>query len=61
MNESEKRVSFHWKGNPMMQPRDVFTFVHLNGTSEICTIETIELTHDGGGTSANITYRVGVV
>lgn len=61
MNESEKRGSFHWKGNPMMQPRDVFTFAHLDGTSEICTIETIELTHDGGGTSANITYRVGVV
>lgn len=61
LNESAKRGSFHWKGNPKMQPRDVFTFQHLDGTTEICTIESIELVHEGGGTSADITYRVGVV
>lgn len=61
LNESEKRGSFHWKGNPKMQPRDVFTFEHLDGSAEVCTIETIEITHAGGGTSAEISYRVGVV
>ena len=61
LNMSEKRGSFRWKGNPKMQPRDVFNFVHLDGTTEVCTLETIELTHDGGGTYADISYRVGVV
>lgn len=61
LNMSEKRGSFRWKGHPKMQPRDVFTFEHLDGTSEVCTIETIELTHEGGGTYADISYRVGVV
>ena len=53
--------SFTWKGDPRMQPRDVFTFHRLNGVNEICTLETITLTHEGGGTSAAITYRLGVV
>ena len=61
LNMSEKRGSFRWKGNPKMQPRDVFNFVHLDGTTEVCTLETIELTHDGGGTYADISYRVGVI
>lgn len=53
--------SFVWKGNPRMQPRDVFTFRRLDGTDEICTIESITLTHSGGGTTAQITYRKGYV
>lgn len=51
--------SFKWKGDPRMQPRDVFTFHRLDGTTEDCTIESICLRHDGG-TVADITYRKGV-
>lgn len=74
--------SFTWKGDPRMQPRDVFTFYNLEygllnengetltdengeplyggGSSIDCTIETITLTHSGGGLSAEITYREGI-
>lgn len=52
--------SFTWKGNPKMQPRDVFTFQRLDGTSETCTIESIVMVHEGGGTTAVITYRKGI-
>lgn len=53
--------SFTWKGDPRMQPRDVFTFVKLDGTEIDCTIEQIDLEHVGGGTTAKITYREGIV
>lgn len=52
--------SFTWKGDPRMQPRDVFTFHRLDGTDEVCTLENITITHEKGGTSAEITYRKGV-
>jgi len=52
--------SFTWKGDPRMQPRDVFTFHRLDGTDEECTLENITITHEKGGTSAEITYRKGV-
>ena len=52
--------SFTWKGDPRMQPRDVFTFHRLDGTDEVCTLENITITHEKGGTSAEITYRRGV-
>lgn len=58
---STKGGSFKWKGNPQMQPRDVFRFHRLNGETILCTIEAIELTHEGGGTYADISYREGVV
>ena len=51
---------FTWKGDPRMQPRDVFNFVRLDGTTETCTIETITLKHSEGGTVAEIEYRQGV-
>ena len=60
-NRSTKGGSFKWKGNPHMQPRDVFRFHRLNGETILCTIEAIELTHEGGGTYADISYREGVV
>lgn len=60
-NISNVSGSFTWKGHPKMQPRDVFAFHRLDGTTETCTIETIELKHDGGGTQAAITYRLGVI
>jgi len=53
--------SFTWKGDPRMQPRDVVNFHRLDGTVEKITIETITLKHEGGGTTAEITYRKGVV
>ena len=52
--------SFVWKGDPRMQPRDVFTFHRLDGTTETCTIESIILKHEEGGTIAEISYRLGV-
>ena len=51
---------FLWKGDPRMQPRDVFGFHRLDGTEELCTIESITLKHEGGGTTAEIAYRLGV-
>lgn len=61
MNRSNETGSFTWKGDPRMQPRDVFTFVYRDGTTELRTIETINLKHEGGGTVATITYRKGIV
>lgn len=52
--------SFTWKGDPRMQPRDVFEFQRLDGTTELCTIEEIVLRHEEGGTVATISYRQGV-
>lgn len=60
-NISNVSGSFTWKGHPKMQPRDVFTFHRLDGSTEICTIETINLKHEGGGTQAEISYRLGVI
>lgn len=61
MEKSTVTGSFRWKGDPRMQPRDVVTFHRLDGTSEEITLENITLTHEGGGTVAEITYRKGVV
>lgn len=61
LNRSNKTGSFTWKGDPRMQPRDVFTFVYKDGTTEERTIESINLKHEGGGTVATITYRKGIV
>lgn len=52
--------SFTFKGDPRMQPRDVFKFHRLDETVEVATIERIELTHEGGGTTAELHYRLGV-
>lgn len=59
-NRSNITGSFTWRGDPRMQPRDVFTFHRLDGTTEDCTIEAIVLKHEGGGTVAEISYRLGV-
>lgn len=61
LKRSNETGSFTWKGDPRMQPRDVFTFHRLNGNSYDCTIESIELKHERGGTTAEITYRRGIV
>jgi hypothetical protein len=61
MNRSNETGSFTWKGDPRMQPRDVFTWHFLDGTTELRTVETINLKHEGGGTVATITYLKGIV
>ena len=53
--------SFTWKGDPRMQPRDIIHFHRLDGTVEDVTIESITLKHAEGGTTAEITYRKGVI
>lgn len=53
--------TFTWRGNPKMQPRDIFTFRKLNGIDVVCTIESITLDFEGGGLSSEITYREGAV
>ena len=53
--------SFTWKGDPRMQPYDVFTLHRQDGTAETCTIEQIQLKHEGGGTVATISYRKGII
>lgn len=59
-NRSNITGSFTFKGDPRMQPRDVFSFHRLDGSLETCTIETITLTHESGGTKAEVTYRKGI-
>lgn len=57
---SNEIYTFKWKGDPRMQPRDLFYFVRLNGSKEVFTIEEIILEHEEGGTIATITARKGV-
>ena len=61
IRRSNKKGSFVWKGDPRMQPRDVIEFERLDGTVQEITLETITMTHENGGTLAEITYREGVV
>lgn len=60
LDRSNITGSFTWKGDPRMQPRDVVNFTRLDGTTETITLENITITHQGGGTSAEITYRKGI-
>lgn len=60
-NASNLTGSFTWKGDPRIQPRDTFKFTRLDGTVEVATVERIEMTHEAGGTSATIYYRLGVM
>lgn len=60
-NRSRITGSFKHKGDPRWQPRDLATFVHLDGTSEIITLENITLSHEKGGLQAEVTYRKGIV
>lgn len=59
LNMSNVTGSFKWKGDPRMQPRDSAYLHKVNGVTELITIENITITHEGGGTSAEITYRKG--
>ena len=61
LKRSNITCSFTWKGDPRIQPRDVFTFHRLDGTDEEWTFENITITHEGGGTLAEVTARKGIV
>lgn len=61
LNKSNVVGSFKWKGDPRLQPRDFINFVRLDNTSEVWTIENITLTHEGGGTSCEMTMRKGYI
>ena len=61
MYKSRKTGSFRWKGNPRHQPRDILTIENIDGTETEVTIESITITHEGGGTYADYTYREGVI
>jgi len=61
LKRSNVTCSFTWKGDPRIQPRDVFTFHRLDGTDEEWTFENITITHEGGGTLAEVTARKGIV
>ena len=61
MYRSPITYSFTWKGDPRMQPRDVTEWERLDGTTETITLENITLTHEKGGTVAEITARKGIV
>jgi hypothetical protein len=57
---STEKGRFTFKGDPRWQPRDVVEFTRLDGTTENITIEEITITHEGGGTIAEVTYRKGI-
>lgn len=61
MYRSNIKGSFTWKGDPRLQPRDRVWFRRLDGSREEVTLETITITHEGGGTSAEMTYRKGAI
>lgn len=56
-----EKITITWKGDPRMQPLDVFRLWHLDGTGAFYTVESIVLTHTGGGLSAEITARKGII
>lgn len=60
-NRSNVEITFHWKGDPRIQPRDVFRFHRLSGEIEVWTVGSMILKHEAGGTSADITARKGIV
>ena len=60
-SKSNIKGTFTYKGNPNMQPRDVFRLYELDReTYTVCTIESIETKHESGGMISTITYREGV-
>ena len=57
---STRTGSFVWKGDPRMQPLDYLVIVNdtNDGRGNITArVTSIELTHEGGGTTATITWR----
>lgn len=59
--KSNKTGQFTFYGNPHIQPRDVFTFNRLDGSSITATVQSVSLEHEGGGLISTITYREGIL
>lgn len=59
-SRSEHTISFTWKGDPRMQPLD---YIHIVDDTRVGApdrwyrVTSIELNHEGGGTTANIEAR----
>lgn len=59
-NRSTHTVSFTWKGDPRMQPLDYLRIIDDTKAGNPVTwyrVAGIELSHEGGGTTANFTAR----
>ena len=55
---SNKTIRFTWKGDPRMQPLDYINFTLPNGGgTKAYRVSNIELTHEEGGTIAQIEAR----
>ena len=55
---SNSRIKFKWKGDPRMQPLDYINFTLPNNEGvKVYRVTSIELTHEGGGTIAEIEAR----
>lgn len=54
MARSRTVYEFEWRGDPWLQPRD---WIVVNGIE--MTIDTIDITHEGGGTTSTIVARGG--
>lgn len=49
-----KWITFTWRGNPHMQPRDMILFTEKNGTKNYYEIDNLTLEHKDGGLKSTI-------
>ena len=62
MTRSNISYEFEYRGDPKLQPRDyIRADIDGSGTLVDMTIDTIELKHEGGGTSSTIVARKGFI
>lgn len=62
MARSNISYEFEYRGDPKLQPRDyIRADIDGSGTLVDMTIDTIELKHEGGGTSSTIVARKGFI
>lgn len=62
MTRSNISYEFEYRGDPNLQPRDyIRADIDGSGTLVDMTIDTIELKHEGGGTSSTIVARKGFI
>lgn len=58
LNRPNKTITFQFKGDPRMQPRDFLQVNRLDGSRFRTRIASIETTHEGGGTMATVTAQI---
>ena len=62
LNRSNLLYTFDFRGDPRLQPRDYIRVdVDGSGTLVEMTIESIDIKHEGGGTTSTITARKGLI